>query len=712
VNGAPQSPESMPLPVLREDIRLLPTRHGPDGAPQWVVFDPLAHAYFQLDLEAFQLLSCWFGSMTAGDLQSKVEARHGRKPFLAEILEMTRFIGSQRLTADATGGWRGLADARARQHGSVFQTLLHNYLFFKLPLVRPEGFLKATLPTARLLASPAALIMIALLGLTGLFLASRRWEQFIGTFNDFWTPSGAAFFTGTLLVLKLLHELGHAYVAAARGCAVSSMGVAFMLGAPMPYTDVTDAWKMPDRKDRMAIDLAGVSVELAVAALATFAWVFLPDGPMRAVAFAFATTGWVMSLAVNLNPFMRFDGYFVLADWLNVPNLQPRAFALARWRMRGWLFGIRDPAPDAIEGNLRRIVILYGFGIWIYRLIVFTGIALVVYHMFFKLLGIVLFLIEIIVFLALPVWRELKHWWSERRRYRATARTQLTGLVLAGLIAAFVVPWSSTVQVPVVLEPEAFARVFPRTPGEIRIIHVRAGSMVAAGAPLAELDQPKLRKDLVLAEARLALLRDRLDRRAVDRKDLAVTQQLEQEHEAVEARRAALLKELEDLVIRAPIAGVVRELNPNLHPGRSMARDEEIAVIAATAGLVTRGYVRQDDLWRLRRGGEGIFIPEDLMGSSLPVTLRETSPVSAKNIEIPTLASVHGGKVDTWPQTKTGELPPVNASHLILFDVTGSIARQQTQVSRGTVSIEALPESFAARVWRQILRVVVQESGV
>lgn len=707
-----QSPEAMPLPMLREDIRLLPTRHGPDGAPQWVVFDPLSHAYFQLDLEAFQLMSSWFGSRTAADLQAKVEMRHGRKPAMAEIVEMTRFVGTQRLTADAMGGWRGLADAKARQHGSVFQTLLHNYLFFKLPLVRPQGFLKATLPMARLLASPAALLIIAMLGLTGLFLASRRWEQFIGTFNDFWTPSGAAFFAGALLVLKLLHELGHAYAATARGCVVSSMGIAFMLGAPMPYTDVTDAWKMSARRDRMAIDLAGVSVELAVAALATFAWVFLPDGPMRAVAFAFATTGWVMSLMINLNPFMRFDGYFVLADWLNVPNLQPRAFALARWCLRGWLFGIKDQAPDALEGNLRRLVILYGFCTWIYRVILFTGIALVVYHMFFKLLGILLFLIEIIVFLALPVWRELRHWWSERRRYAATLRTCATGLVLACMIAAFIIPWSSTVQVPVVLEPEAFARVFPRTPGEIRVIHVRAGAAVEAGEPLLELDQRKLKKDLALAETRLDLLRDRLDRRVADRKDLAATPQLEQELEAVHARRAALLKELEELVIRAPIAGVVREMNPALHPGRSLSRDEEIAIVAASSGMVTRGYVRHDDLWRLRRGGEGTFIPENLMGRSLPVTLRETAAVSAKSIEIPLLASIHGGKVETWPQSKAGDLPAVHASHLILFDVTGFATSHQPQVSRGTVRIEALPESFAARVWRQILRVVVQESGV
>jgi putative peptide zinc metalloprotease protein len=701
----------MPLPPLREDIRLLPARSGPDGAPQWVVFDPLANSYFQLDFEAFQLLSCWFGVRTAGELQALVDARHGRKPALPEVLDMIRFVGQHRLGAEAAGGWRGLSEARERQHGSIFQTLLHNYLFFKLPLVRPQGFLIATLPLVRLLTS-IMLPLAALLGLAGLFLASRRWDQFIGTFNDFWTPAGAAFFAGALLALKLLHELGHAYVAVARGCTVSSMGVAFMLGAPMPYTDVTDSWKLPDRRDRMAIDLAGVSVEMAIAALATFSWVFLPDGPMRAVAFVFATTGWAMSLAVNLNPFMRFDGYFVLADWLNVPNLQPRAFALARWRLRRLLFGAREHAPDALDGPLRSLVILYGFGVWIYRLIVFTGIALVVYHMFFKLLGLLLFLVEIVVFIALPIVRELKHWWGERRRYAATARTWITGLAVAGLVAAAIIPWSSNVLVPVVLEPENSARVFPKTPGEIKSIRVHAGAAIEAGAPLAELDQPKLRKELALTEARLALLSERLDRRVVDRKDLSATPQLEQEREALEIRRLALLKEMDELVIRAPISGVVRELNPALHPGRSMARDEEIAVIAASGSLVTRGYVRQDDLWRLRRGGEGVFIPEDLQARILPVTLRETASVSAKSIEIAVLASPHGGKVETWPQTKTGELPPVHASHLILFDVSASVDHKELpQVSRGMVRVEALPESLAARAWRQVLRVFVQESG-
>ena len=717
MNALPRSPEEMPLPSLREDIRLLPARSDAYGASQWTVFDPLAHAYFQIDLEAFQLLSCWFGTRTVGELMQRVEARHGRKPLVGEIEAVIRFVGMHRLIAEATGGWRGLAETQARQKESPWRSLLHNYLFFKLPLVRPDSFLKATLPMARLLVSWPVLLLISVLSLTGLFLVSRRWGVFIGTFNDFWTPAGATFFAAVLLVLKLFHELGHAYVATAKGCHVQSMGIAVMLGTPMPYTDVTDSWKLTKRSDRMAIDLAGVSVELAIAGLATLAWVFLPDGPLRAVAFVFATTGWVMSLGVNLNPFMRFDGYFVLADLLKVPNLQPRSFALAKWFLRRMLFGVKDAPPDTLDGSLRNIVIAYGFAVWIYRLVVFTGIALAVYTLFFKILGIFLFLIEIMVFIVLPIYRELKHWWSERRRFAATLRTLLTGSVAAGLLALGIIPWSSSVNIPGALEPQEFARVFPKAAGEIKAIHIHVGDVVAAGAVLAEIDQPRIRKDLRLVEAKLGLLRDRLNRRVVDRKDLAITPQLEQEREALLIKQETLKRELENLIIRSPVAGVVREVNPLLHPGRSIARDEELAIIVANTALVVRGYVGQHDIWRLKTGGTGVFVPEGIEASALPVILRDISPVGAQSIEIPILASVHGGKVETWPQGKAGELAPVNASHLTHFDITASISKpapavQPLQVQRGMVRLEALPESFAARALRHILNVLVQESGI
>jgi putative peptide zinc metalloprotease protein len=708
-----QKPEDIPLPQLREDIRLLPSRPAANGAPTWVVFDPVADSYFQLDIESFQLLSLWPSCKTIGDMIKAVGLRHSRAVTPQDVTGLMQFLQTSRLTVDPAGGWRGLADAAQKHRSNPFSWLLHNYLFLKIPLVRPQAFLERTLPVARFLASKPMLILFAMISLLGLFMAGRRWSDFIGTFNDFWSPAGAATFAAALLVLKLFHEMGHAYVAAAKGCRVSSMGVAFMLGAPLAYTDVTDAWKLTNRKDRMAIDIAGVSVEMVIAGLATFAWVFLPDGNARAIAFIFATTGWVMSLAVNLNPFMRFDGYFILSDMLNVPNLQPRSFALGKWRLRRTLFGVKEAVPDDLDGRLRSFVIAYGYAVWLYRLIMFTGIALAVYYMFFKALGILLFAIEIGVFILLPIWRELKVWWKERRAYAVTGRFAMTMTVVAAFVATVAVPWSGTVSAPAVLETSGFSRVFPKTPGDIRVVHVKIGDAVKEGDVLAELDSPKLHTEMIKVTTRLALVRERLARRVADRKDLAITPQLMQEEAALEARRAALGREIADLTILAPISGVMRELNPQLQPGRSIARQEDIGLITAGERLAVRGYITTDDLVRLKTGNTGAFIPEDPRRPAFDVRLSEIGAVGVQTIDIAALASPYGGKVETWPQSKTGELTPVNASHLVTLDVTGSIPDRKVpeQVLRGTVRVEARPESVLARVTRHVLRVLVRESG-
>jgi putative peptide zinc metalloprotease protein len=698
-----------PLPRLREELRLQPSRPDVNGQPVWTLHDPLAETFFQMDLAAFQLLSLWPRHATAHELGAAAAERYERVVGLDEIEALRRFLETNRLTVEPAGGWRGLAEAEAKRASSPLAWLLHNYLFMKIPLVRPAGFLKATLPIARLLVSTPALALIIFLSAVGLLLALRRWGEFAGTFTDFLTPQGAMSFAATLLALKLLHELGHAYVATAKGCRVSSMGVAFMLGAPMAYTDVTDAWRLPRRRDRMAIDIAGVSVELAVAGLATFAWVLLPDGDMRAVAFVFATMGWVISLAVNLNPFMRFDGYFILADWLNIPNLQSRAFALSRWRLRLLLFGAAEPEPDSLPDLLRRFAICYGFAVWIYRLILFTGIALVVYHMFFKALGILLFAIEIAVFILLPIWRELRHWWQHRARYASNRRSLATAAALVALIAAAAIPWQTTVEAPAILEPVSFQRVFPRTPGDILRIEVKIGDRVRAGDTLLVLASPKLESEALKIAVRLTHVEERLGRRIADRKDLGSTAQLEQERATLLERRQAIAREVAELVIRAPIEGVVRELAPALHAGRTLGRQEEIALIAADAGQVVRGYATADDALRLAAGNRGVFIPEDPQIGRVAVSLSEVATSGVKNIEIASLASALGGKVESWPQGKTGELAPVHASHLITL--AAASAGEQAQVLRGMVRLEATAESLAARAARQALRVLMRESG-
>src|SRR3569832_322813 len=169
-----------------------------------------------------------------------------------------------------------------------------------------------------------------------------------------------------LICIKFLLELGHAYTAKRYGGRVPTMGVAFLVLFPVAYTDVNEVWKLPEKRQRIAVSGAGIITELVIAAWATLAWTLLPDGSFKNAAFLLATTTWVSTIMINGSPFMRFDGYFLLSDWLNMPNLHARTFALARWRLREWLFGLGEPKPEVIGIRRERGIILYGWITWTY----------------------------------------------------------------------------------------------------------------------------------------------------------------------------------------------------------------------------------------------------------------------------------------------------------------------------------------------------------
>ena len=165
---------------------------------------------------------------------------------------------------------------------------------------------------------------------------------------------------------------------------------------PVLYTDTSESWKLTRRADRFAIAGAGIAIELMLAAWTTLAWALTSDGALRSGLFLLASTTWMWTLAINASPFMRFDGYFLLSDLVGLPNLHERSFALARRQIHWLLFGYREPNPEpALGRSAKRAMIAFALVTWIYRLIVFLGIALLVYNLFFKLLGIFLLMVEI-----------------------------------------------------------------------------------------------------------------------------------------------------------------------------------------------------------------------------------------------------------------------------------------------------------------------------
>ena len=703
-------PQGKPLPRLREDLIVSPGPRSAAGAPTWLIYDPLRHRFIDIDAATFEVLSQWRNHTTVESLALAVALRNGQPANPAEIDRLASFFVGSQLTSGSPGGdWRALSkQAASRPHG-LLMTLIHNYLFFKIPLANPQAFLESTKPLVAPFFHWTVQGFIALIGLVGLYLVSHQWDEFLLETRGLATLGGVASFGATLFVVKAFHELGHGYSAIRHGCRVPSMGLAFMMMAPLLYTDVTDAWRLQDRRKRLAIDSAGIAVELGFACLATFVWVFLPDGLARHIAFLIATTSWTMSLAINLNPFMRFDGYYIMSDLLGVPNLQSRAFALGGWQMREFLFRLRVPCPENLPGRLQTTLVAYAWSVWIYRFFLFLGIAAVVYACFFKLLGIILFAFEIGYFLARPIVKELTTWWTMRKPILRSPRSYLTFAVAACGLALFVVPWSTRVTVPAVIDAGEVARLYPPRAGRIQSVLVKPGDRVEKGQALIQIEQPDLDHEIETTAAKRDVVHLRLDRQSADRDDRDDKLVLESELASLTNRLAGLALERGELLIKSPQAGTVAELNPALHAGRWIAVKEQIALITGPASAKVRGYLSEDGLWRVEPSSAGLFVPDVPMAAAAHVTVTTIAAGSAGAIDIPELASTHGGRIEVQADSRQ-RLIPASAQYLIALSVSGNTVPPGTTI-RGTVLLEGRAESFFASVYRRALKILVRESG-
>ncbi|CEJ13347.1 Peptidase family M50 [bacterium YEK0313] len=698
-----------PLPALRSDLVLLEAAPAREGQPRWLIHDPLQQRYIQIEATAHRLLTLWSPARTAFDLAKAMFERFHVEIDVREIEAFSGFLKANHLTAGAAGDWRRLYEA-GQQRRSLAWRILHGYLFFRIPLVRPNRFLRATWPFVSFLFTRGSVIGLAFIGLAGLYLVSRQWDAFLSTFSYLFSFDGVIAFGVALVLVKLAHELGHAYMAVRFGCHVPTMGIAFVVLAPMPYTDVTDAWRLTDRRQRLMIDAAGMMVEIGIAAVATFLWAFLPDGPARSVVFTLATASWLMSLAVNLSPLMRFDGYYLLSDLLGVENLQQRAFALGRWRLRELLFGIGFAAPERFPPRLHSLLIAYAWFTWLYRLVLFFGIALFVYHYFFKALGILLFLVEIGYFIALPIASEFVVWFHLRRLMARSRRSWVTAGILTAGVAILFVPWSGTVHVPALLEVEETAQLFPPVAARVERVDVTQGERVAAGQRLMTLRAPALEREIRLAEIKLELTRLRLARGAGDDVDRAETTILQNERTALESRLAGLENERRRLVVTSPMAGVVLELNPSLHAGRWLSVKEMLALVGDPNRLAARGYLAERDLWRVQPGAEARFVPDMPTRPSVVLRLHDVSRAGVAALDLVELASTAGGPVPTRADPQQRQVP-TSGQYLSHFRAAGSVEAGPERAIRGVVHVQGEPESFAAAIWRQILRVLVREAG-
>jgi len=709
----------MPLPALREELALMPGPALAGGEPSWTLHDPVRHQFFRIDWLGFEILSRWWqGDLTA--IAQSIDSETTLHPDTADVEAVARFLADNQLLQPASrGSAQQFAERLARGRGSWKTWLLHHYLFFRIPLVRPDRWLDrwAGLMAPFYTRGFARLTLLALL--VGGFEVYRDWERFSTTLLDTFTWNGLAAYGLTIAGIKLLHELGHAFTAKRFGCRVPTMGVALLVMFPVAYTDTNEVWKLSSRHQRLAVAAAGVATELVIAVWATLAWVLLPEGLPKSIAFLLATTTWITTLAVNASPFMRFDGYFLLSDWLDMPNLHQRASALARWDLRERLFGLGAPAPESLPAWRRLGIIGFAYATWIYRLVVFLGIAALVYAFFIKAVGVMLFIVEIGWFIVMPLWSEVKMWpalirssrpdagaaAARLRRYRMR-RTALLALLLAVLA---VVPWPTRQSASGLLKP---VEIFPvHAPAGAQIVKLpwADGAAVHAGQTLMEMTSPELRLRWSRAQARLTELRWESTAAGVNTDQRRNLQTLQQDERTAEAELASVRAEMALYAPAAPFDGVLRDIEPDLKPGVWVQNRERLAVLVKGDRWQVETYLDEDAVRRIELGDTARFFTDGGGGPVLDLAVAGIDPDATRALQNGQLAKTFGGSIAT--RDKHGQLVPDRAMYRVTLAGDNRLGSLSGQSWRGHVVIDGRWEAPALSFLRSALVVMWRELG-
>lgn len=708
-----QDPAKTPLPDLRDDLQLMagPTERG--GAPSWTLYDPVRHRYHHLTLAAFEMLQRWDAG-TFGALCQRMHDETLHTTTIADCVQLVHFLRASGL-ADLSSsrdleGWKKQVEA---SKPTLWRWLLHNYLFIRIPLVRPHRFLTRLWPLVEPLYSALTLwILVGLLGL-GLYLVSRQWDSFIGSFAIYTSWEGLVWTGITLVCAKIIHELGHAFTAHRYGCRVATMGVAFLVLMPVLYTDTSDSWRLPSHRQRLAIGVAGIAAELALAIVATVVWSFLPDGPARNAVFIIASASWVTTLIINLSPFMRFDGYYLLSDLWQIPNLQNRAFAYTRWWMREKLFGLGDPVPELWARSTQRGLLLYTVGTWIYRLFLFIGIAILVYHVTFKLLGILLFMVEIMWFVGSPILSELRIWWTRRREIHARPRTLFAMGVLLALLGLVAIPWNRTISLPATLESAQSPSLYAPEGAQVAEILVTSGAAVQQGQPLIKLISPDLEAKISQASTRVLQARLKVIQAAALRERAEDRLALELELDRARQRLNRLRQDQARLTLTAPVTGQVVDIPPDLAPGEWVAAKAELGqLITPNAPGRVIAYASDQQSQRFKVGDAVTFHQDSPFSLQLEGTIKVIETVNIKALPNAYLSASQGGPIAVLNTATSREATPTPASPLYRVHITlNTSPPSPLRIRIGTAIVQGSPESLLSHAWRAAAAVIIRESG-
>jgi putative peptide zinc metalloprotease protein len=684
-------------PRLRSHVRV--NRHEYRGERWYVIADQISRRSHRVNPAAYFVVGLLNGHRRMQEIWDAAVERFGDDAPTQD--EAIRLLGqlhtADLLQCDLTPDLDELLRRSQRIAQRTWMGRVLSPLAIRFPLLDPDRLLERWLPWYQpLFGRAGALLWLGVVG-WGAFAAARHWSELTQDLgHGLLEPQNLVIIGLVFPLVKALHEFGHACAVKAWGGEVHEIGIMLLVLMPVPYVDASAANAFAEKRRRVVVGAAGMLVELFIASIALMLWLEMQPGILRAVLFNVMLIAGVSTVLFNANPLLRFDGYYILSDLVEIPNLRQRASQYAASLAQRRLFGM--PLPP-VEGRAGEKALLLGFLVasFAYRLFITFAIALFISSQYF-VIGVLLAVWAVAAGVLLPLGALVSYLAYSPRLGPYRGRAILVSAVLAATILGlvFLAPASSWTNAQGVVSIPEQSLVRAAGDGFVTRVLARPGSPVRRGDELVETADPVLQARLRTLKAQVDELESRYQAARTDQQVRA--QMMLDQLKSVEAELQRARDRARDLVLRSPADGVFALSAAEDLPGRYLKQGEAIGHVVADARLTARVVVPQQsvDLVRGRTERVSVKLAERLDETIASRVMREV-PRASDRLPSPALSQAGGGEAALDPRSGT---EPKAMQTYFEFEVELPQDRPFLLGGRAYVRFDHGTESMAAQLWR------------
>lgn len=649
-------------PRLRPHVQI--TRQHFRGRRWHVVHDPSSNQFYRLNAVAHEFVGLLDGHRTVEAVWQHSLTRHADDALTQnEVLQLlSQLYGSNLLAADVTPETEQLLKRGRERFAQRAKQQAIGLMYFKMRLFNPDAILTWLEPIFRPLISPVGFVLWCLWVLAAIgFVVVPNWSVLMSGIDSAVAPSNWGWMFAVFLVLKAIHETGHGLICKRFGGQVPEFGAMLLVLIPAPYVDASSAWAFPSKWQRMAVGAGGMIFELTVAAAAAFTWLSTAEGSLlHQIAYNAMFSASVSTVLFNANPLMKFDGYYILSDLLEVPNLMQRSAGMLKFLIQRHVFRIKGAVPPTGSPSEAAILVVYGIAAMVYRVFLFVSITLYVMGQLFAI-GLFLAAWTATMWFVLPVGGCI-HWLATSpqiadRRARTIALTLAMATLV--LLAVGVIPAPDRRRARGVVESAVQPTVYFGTDGFVTQALVKPGERVKAGQPLVLMESDSLQAQLVWSRAKLAEVEGNAF--AAAPVSPAATAAAQEYADAVRKQLVWVESKIEALTVRAPYDGVVVGRDPQSVVGMFVREGQPLCEVVGETDLRVAAVLTQTEATWLRQGPARVEVRLISRIQDDPIEARTEKIIAAGTRELPheALSYQGGGTIETQPEDKSGRAAKV-----------------------------------------------------